>query len=89
MNFYQRPTYHWKRECVDDQQWQGKNKSINGALLELEKAINQEPIYMPMLNVYKKYAGWALGAYCLTTFIAPPVGVIVGSGILIKPYITT
>ena len=44
---------------------------------------------MPMLNVYKKYAGWALGAYCLTTFIAPPVGVIVGSGILIKPYITT
>ena len=44
---------------------------------------------MPMLEVYKRYTGFALGAYCLTLFAFPPAGVILGSSLLIKPYITT
>ena len=44
---------------------------------------------MPMLDVYKKFSGWALGAYCLTAFSFPPAGVILGASILIKPYTTT
>ena len=41
MNFYQRPTYHWKLECE-----QGGEHTVAAALQEFQKMLDKEQPYV-------------------------------------------
>ena len=78
---YQRPTYHWKLECE-------AQYTVDAALKELQSTVNEETIQEKMHNNYRSWGVAAVVLYCLFV-MGPPIGVILGSLMLIKPLMVT